>query len=214
MEEEEVEEKESIKVILIGDTGVGKTNLINVASGRKFDENERSTLTASYVKVEVNIEGEKYIISLWDTIGQEKLRALSKLFFKNSKIVIYVYDITSKVTFDGLSLWDKDVKDAIGDDVIKAVVGNKQDLYLEEEVNEDEANDYANSLNAKFRLTSAKKEPEGFSLFLEELLKDYIDLYKIKDEKKEKKEKKEKSIVIKNKKKSKKDDGEENRHWC
>ena len=205
--EEEVEEKENIKVILIGDTGVGKTNLINVASGRKFDENEKSTLTASYVKKEINIDGENYTISLWDTIGQEKLRTLSKLFFKNSKIVIYVYDITNKISFEGLTSWDGDVKEAIGDDVIKAVVGNKQDLYLEEEVNEEEANNYATSLNAKFRLTSAKKDPEGFSQFIEELLKDYIDTYDIKNKKKEE------SIILKNKK-NKKGDKTEKKGCC
>ena len=208
--EEEAEEKESIKVILIGDTGVGKTNLINVASGREFNENEGSTLTASYVKKEFNINGEKYSISLWDTIGQEKLRALSKLFFKNSKIVIYVYDITSKVTFEGLNSWNDDVKNCIGDDVIKAVVGNKQDLYLEEEVNEEEANNYATSLNAKFRLTSAKREPAGFSQFLEELLKDYINIYENKNVKEEKEEKK---IVIKNKK-LQKDNKKEKKSFC
>ena len=207
MEEEEVEEKESIKVILIGDTGVGKTNLINVASGREFDENEKSTFTASYVKKEINIEGENYTISLWDTIGQEKLRSLSKLFFKNSKIVIYVYDITNKVSFERLTLWDEDVKQSIGDNVIKAIVGNKQDLYLKEEVNEDEANNYATSLNAKFRLTSAKKDPEGFSQFLEELLKDYIDIYDIKNKKKEE------SIVLK-RKKIKKDDKKDKNGCC
>ena len=205
--EEEIEEKENIKVILIGDTGVGKTNLINVASGRKFDENEKSTLTASYVKKEINIDGENYTISLWDTIGQEKLRTLSKLFFKNSKIVIYVYDITNKISFEGLTSWDADVKEAIGDDVIKAVVGNKQDLYLEEEVNEEEANNYATSLNAKFRLTSAKKDPEGFSQFIEELLKDYIDTYDIKNKKKEE------SIILKNKK-NKKGDKTEKKGCC
>ena len=183
--QEDVEE--DIKVILIGDSGVGKTNLINVSLGRTFNEKENSSLSASYSKKVITINNEKYVLSLWDTIGQEKLRTLSKLFFKNSKIVIYVYDITNKISFEGLTSWDADVKEAIGDDVIKAVVGNKQDLYLEEEVNEEEANNYATSLNAKFRLTSAKKDPEGFSQFIEELLKDYIDTYDIKNKKKRRK---------------------------
>ena len=171
------EDKESIKVILIGDEGVGKTNLINVASGRGFNENEKSSLTASYLKKLVKLNDKYYIIFLWDTIGQEKLRTLSKLFFKNSKIVIYVYDITSHDTFNGLASWDKDVNDIVGNEVIKGVVGNKQDLYLKEKVTEEEANNYAKTLNAKFKLTSAKKDPEGFSLFLEELLKEYLDKY-------------------------------------
>ena len=171
------EEEENIKVILIGDSGVGKTNLINVSSGGAFNENEKSSLTASYLKKVITINNEKYTLSLWDTIGQEKLRSLSKLFFKNSKIVIYVYDITNLESFNGLESWNKDVKEMVGDDdtIIKAIVGNKQDLYLSEKVSEDTALNYASTLNAKFKLTSAKTDPKGFNSFLEELLKDYID---------------------------------------
>jgi len=171
------EGNEMIKVILIGDVGVGKTNLINVASGRGFNDNEKSTLSASYLKKDVTIKGKKYTISLWDTIGQEKLRNLTKLFFKNSKIVIFVYDITNKSSFTGLALWENDVREMIGDDnIIKAIVGNKQDLYLEEAVTESEAMEYADSLNVKFRITSAKTCPDGFNNFLEELLIDYLNI--------------------------------------
>ena len=195
------EDKETIKVILIGNEGVGKTNLINVASGRAFNENEKSSLTASYLKKLITLNDKNYIISLWDTIGQEKLRTLSKLFFKNSKIVIYVYDITNYDTFKGLASWDKDVNDMIGNDVIKAVLGNKQDLYLKEQVTEEEASKYAQTLNAKFTLTSAKKDPEGISIFLEELLKEYIDKN---TKSKDKGDLRSASIIIKNKKKKEK----------
>ena len=121
--QEDVEE--DIKVILIGDSGVGKTNLINVSLGRTFNEKENSSLSASYSKKVITINNEKYVLSLWDTIGQEKLRTLSKLFFKNSKIVIYVYDITNLESFNGLESWNKDVKEMVGDDdtIIKAIVG-------------------------------------------------------------------------------------------
>ena len=195
------EDKETIKVILIGNEGVGKTNLINVASGRGFNENEKSSLTASYLKKLIKLNDKNYIISLWDTIGQEKLRTLSKLFFKNSKIVIYVYDITNHDTFNGLASWDKDVNDMIGNDVIKAVLGNKQDLYLKEQVTEEEASKYAQTLNAKFTLTSAKKDPEGISIFLEELLKEYIDKN---TKSKDKGDLRSASIIIKKKKKKEK----------
>jgi len=173
--QEDVEE--DIKVILIGDSGVGKTNLINVSLGRTFNEKENSSLSASYSQKVITINNEKYVLSLWDTIGQEKLRTLSKLFFKNSKIVIYVYDITNLESFNGLESWNKDVKEMLGDDdkIIKAILGNKQDLYLNEKVAEDIARNYAKTLKAKFKLTSAKTNPKGFNSFLEELLKDYID---------------------------------------
>ena len=98
------------------------------------------------------------------------MRSLTKLYFNNSKIVIFVYDITDKKSFEGLISWEKDVKELIGDDIIKGVIGNKQDLILNEQVNEEEAIKHANSINAKFRLTSAKMDPEGFNSFLQELL--------------------------------------------
>ena len=183
MEKEHDYWKEDIKVILIGDIGVGKTNLIKVASGREFDEEQLGPLQAAYEKKDFNINGEKYTLFLWDPIGHERLGTLPKLFFKNSKIVIYVYDITNKTSFENLSSWDVEVKNSLGDDIIKGIVGNKQDLYVEEEVNEEKLKDFATSLNAKFTNTSAKNDPKGFSKFLEELLKDYIDLYNSKKEK-------------------------------
>ena len=166
---------EDVKVILIGNSGVGKTNLINISTGGEFNEIEKSTTTASYSKKQFNIEGDLYNLSLWDTIGQERLRHLSKLFFKNSKIVIFVYDITQKTTFVGLNSWYEDVKQQLGDDIIKGVVGNKQDLFMKEEVGDEEGEKYAESINAKFRLTSAKADAEGFINFLELLLKEYIN---------------------------------------
>ena len=203
------EEEENIKVILIGDSGVGKTNLINVSSGGAFNENEKSSLTASYLKKVITINNEKYTLSLWDTIGQEKLRSLSKLFFKNSKIVIYVYDITNLESFKGLESWDNDVKELIEDDnIIKAIVGNKQDLYLSEKVSEDTALNYASTLNAKFKLTSAKTDPKGFNSFLEELLKDYID----KNLKNKNEDKKDGKSMKLNKKKEDKE--EKKKKWC
>ena len=166
---------EDVKVILIGNSGVGKTNLINISTGGEFNEIEKSTTTASYSKKQFNIEGDLYNLSLWDTIGQERLRHLSKLFFKNSKIVIFVYDITQKTTFVGLNSWYEDVKQQLGDDIIKGVVGNKQDLFMKEEVGDEEGEKYAESINAKFRLTSAKADAEGFINFLELLLKEQIN---------------------------------------
>ena len=164
---------ENIKVILIGNSGVGKTNLINVSSGGNFNPLEKSTLASSFIIIKLNVENRQYNLQVWDTIGQEKLRALSKLFFKNSKIVIFVYDITKRESFLGLNDWHQEVKDIIGDDTIKGVVGNKIDLFTKEEVKDEEGEEYANTINALFRTTSAKTEPKGFTEFLQELINEY-----------------------------------------
>ena len=165
---------DSLKVILIGESGVGKTCLINVSTGLSFDTNEKATLTASYLKKTITINKISYVLCLWDTVGQEKLRNLTKIFFKNSKIVIFVYDITNKKSFEALASWERDVKNLLGDNIVKGVVGNKQDLFMDEDVTEEEGANYANSINAKFRLVSAKTDPQSFNVLLEELLKEYL----------------------------------------
>ena len=173
------EEKVKIKVILIGDSGVGKTNLINIATGNRFDINEKTTIASNYSVKKMVINEKEYIIKLWDTIGQEKFRQLSKIFFSNSKIVILVYDITNKVSFEALPNWLKDVEEEIGLDFVRGVVANKMDLYLNEEIKENEGEEYAKSINAKFLATSAKKDdPQIFIEFLGNLLTEYLSLYK------------------------------------
>ena len=167
-----------IKVILIGESGVGKTNLINVSIGQDFNEQEQTTFSSSFVEKEFEIDKKLYVLNIWDTIGQEKFRNLTKLFFKDSKIVILVYDKSQIETFTALNYWSNQVKECLGDDIILAIIGNKEDLdESPNDVNMEEARDYSENLNAKFRLVSAKENPKGFISFLKELLIDYINKY-------------------------------------
>ena len=146
----EENKEEEIKVILLGNTGVGKTNLINIATGNKFNEDEKATAAASYSVIKIEIDNKYYNINLWDTIGQERYRQLTKIFFNNSKIVIFVYDITKPESFEALKDWKKDVEDQIGTGFVKGVVANKNDLYLEEKVKQEDGENYADSINATF----------------------------------------------------------------
>ena len=137
------DEDEKIKLILIGESGVGKTNLINVSTGKSFNEDEDSTLSSSYQLKQIEINGISYNLSLWDTIGQEKHRNLSKLFFKNSKIAILVYNIANRASFNELKFWLNSLKEMVKENIILGVAGNKKDLYQKEEVSEEEGEDYA-----------------------------------------------------------------------
>ena len=173
--EEESNNKNAIKAILLGESGVGKTNLINVALGMEFDEYSSVTYCSSFIKKVIKINNKEYILHLWDTVGQEKLRPLTKLFFKDSKIVILVYDKSSKESFKELEYWYNEVNNLLGNDIIIAVAGNKDDLEeTKKDVDENEAREFAKSINAKFKMTSAKVNGLGFSNFLKELLEDYI----------------------------------------
>ena len=140
-----------IKVILLGNAGVGKTNLINVAMRRKFELNTASTMSQNFSRKFVEYNGMKYTLEIWDTIGQEKLRSINKLFYKNSKIVIFVYDITKLDSYNDLQMWAKEIDTELGlENVIKGVVGNKIDLYLEEKVPDADGEKYAESIGQIF----------------------------------------------------------------
>ena len=175
MQENEDNEEDDIKVILLGNTGVGKTNLINITMGQGFSETEKSTATSSFSLKKITINDKTQKVALWDTIGQEQYKQLTKIFFNNAKIVIFVYDITRKITFEALPDWKKDVEEQIGKDYVKGVVGNKSDLYLQEQVKEEEGEEYANNIEANFLLFSAKKDdPKKFEDYLRGLLEKYL----------------------------------------
>ena len=169
----EEEEEPIIKAILVGESGVGKTCLINVCVGNPFDTNEKATYANSFVEKRYTIDSEQYLINLWDTVGQEKYRTMAKIFYKDANIVIFVYDITNENSFTLLKdYWVREVEENLVNPAVCAIVGNKKDLYAKEEINGDTVKEYAKSKQMKFKLCSAKIDPQGFSDFVEELLKD------------------------------------------
>ena len=168
------ERENSIKIILVGDSGTGKTNLITVAAGFEFNSNSLSTTSCSYVQIKIKKDEKEYKVNLWDTIGQEKYRSLTKIFLKDSKIVIFVYDITKRESFESLNYWKKIIDEILGPGPKLAVVGNKNDLYYDEQVKEEEGEEYANNIGAKFLLTSAKNDSKGFIKFIDQLVLEYL----------------------------------------
>ena len=169
------EEEQEIKIILVGEPYTGKTSLINTAIGLKFEENkEMSTAAANFVPKEFIIDGKKYLTNLWDTIGQEKFRSLTKIFIKDSKIVVFVFDITNKNSFKELNFWMNTIEEILGVDTILGIAANKQDLYDKEQVKEEEIKKFSDEKNIPYKYTTAKN-PKLFISFLEELLQKYIE---------------------------------------
>ena len=170
-------EDSAIKCIILGGMFVGKTNLINIASGAGFNNDYQSTAAPTFSIVKVLINEKEYHIQLWDTIGQEKFRTLTKLFYNNSKIVIFAYDITRRDTFEEIkNYWVKDVEEKLGKNIIKGIVANKIDLFLNEQVTQEEGEEYAESIGALFLSTSAKTEgPAKFENFLIQLYEQYLN---------------------------------------
>ena len=168
-----------IKVILLGDTGVGKTSIINRYINNKFDPDNDSTLSSSFSTKEVIKNDVLYRLNLWDTIGQEKYNAITNILIKGSNIVILVYSVDSFSSFENIDFWYNSVKDILQEDkYILAIVGNKSDLIKEDEavVSEEEARNYAKGKNAFFKLISAKEDQDGIKSLLDILLGELLRL--------------------------------------
>ena len=170
-----MEDDKIIKIILLGESGVGKTNLIQVALDQPFQKEKISTLISSYYESEIIIQNKKYVYTLWDTAGQEVYRSLNKSFIKDSKIVILVFAINNRKSFEEINFWINCVKDNLEENkYIMALVANKSDLIEEQEVPDEEIMKKGEELNIKVKITSAAEDSVGFKMFLEELLKDLV----------------------------------------
>ena len=167
------ESDNDLKMILVGSSGVGKTNLINSLIDEKFQAITLATSSSTYVVKKIMINDKLYEVEIWDTAGQEKFYSLTKIFIKGAKLVIFVYDITQRKTFEEIDHWINTVNEVLEEKPVIGLAGNKKDLYLKEEVNNEEGNEKAKEIGAIFRLTSAK-EGFGISDLFEELMFLYI----------------------------------------
>lgn len=167
------EDEGTIKLILLGNSGVGKTSLIKSISGINPNKTEEATLSAYYLQKPFKIEDKEYLIDLWDTAGQEAYLGVTKLFFKGSQIIIFVYDITVKNSFNSLTEWIKNVKEIVNNDYVCGIIGNKSDLFLKSQVSNEEAKKLAESEGYKFKLASAVNDPKSFEDLVFELLQEY-----------------------------------------
>ena len=148
------------KVVLVGDSGVGKTCIIQRYVNNDYNENTESTSTSTYSYKTLDFKQYNKSISLdiWDTAGQELYRALAKNFYLNASIGILVYDIRRKESFESIKdYWYEQVKTSGEENMVFGVVGNKCDLFQEEKVSEDEGKKFAKEIGAVFQLTSCKE---------------------------------------------------------
>ena len=159
---------------------MGKTCLINVYfDENKFNPLEITTGQPSQFFKSLEINKKKLNVSLWDTMGQEKFRAVTKTFIKDSNIVIFVYDITNRASFLELNYWLNVCREELQNEIVFGVLGNKIDLFNNCEVEKAEAEEYANKIGALFTETSAKENPIGFRNYVKQLLEKLVSNSKI-----------------------------------
>ena len=148
-----------IKCVLLGETAVGKTCLINRFVNNTFQEDFVPTMVGCYSSKDIFYDkaNKKIKYEIWDTAGQEKYRSINKIFYQDASIAILVFDITRKDTFEALkNYWYLELRDNSPKDIIIAIAANKCDLYEYEEVSHDEVEEFGKSINALYEQTSAK----------------------------------------------------------
>ena len=169
------------KLLLLGESNVGKTSIILRYIENKFEESNISTCGIDLKCKYVSCDDKKIKLNIWDTAGQERFKGLTKNYFRGAHGFVLVYDITNKLSFDKLKAWIKDAKEKIEDEKSYklAVVGNKKDCENKREVDYKTLKEFAEANNIIFSEVSAKTG-EGidklFNDFVHELLK-YILSY-------------------------------------
>ena len=165
---------EEVKMILLGESGVGKTAIIKRYLYDQFNKEKSPSESMHYMEKDLVINKKKIKLNVWDTIGQEKYRSLSKLFLNETQIVILVYSIDDSKSFKELDYWSDLYKEQLGDEILLGIVGNKIDLFTNQEVSENQGKEYAEQHNGIFAQLSAKENRVGIEEYILKLVTEYL----------------------------------------
>ena len=144
------------KYIIIGDSAVGKSNILLRYIHDKFNDEFQSTIGVEFGAKNLKIEDKIYRIQIWDTAGQETFRSITRAYYKNSVCALIVYDITNKNSFQNIKSWIEDCKKQSPKTVFLILIGNKVDLEERRQVTYEEGSIYAEKNGMLFFETSAK----------------------------------------------------------
>jgi small GTP-binding protein len=145
-----------LKFIVIGDSSVGKSNIISKYKEDKFDEKGQPSIGVQFIAKNVVIENTTFRLQVWDTAGQESFRSMTRIYYKNSSCAFIVYDITEKESFNHVESWISECKKIAPETVLLVLIGNKSDLNESREVSYEEGLKFAEKNKMLFFETSAK----------------------------------------------------------
>ena len=190
------------KLLLIGNSSVGKSSLLYRFVDNSWDENFVPTIGVDFVRIYINniyiyiqklktleINGKKVKLQIWDTAGQERFKNITASYYRGGHGVLVVYDITDRESFTNLNSWLIEIEKNANKNVFKLLIGNKSDLESQRQVQFDEGKAFAESNGMKFIETSAKtdqKVKEAFETLTKEIIKDNLNKNKLSDEEKHK----------------------------
>ena len=143
------------KIIIIGDAGVGKTNILTRYTKNEFDAIAKPTVGVEFSAKKIKVDNKNVKLQIWDTAGQEKFKAISKNYYKGAAGVMLVYDITKKKTFENVTKWIEEVRNHSAQEASIIIVANKKDLDSMREVSTEEGQALATEQKCYFLETSA-----------------------------------------------------------
>ena len=160
--------RDGYKIVMTGDSSVGKTCIANRLQGERFDANCSPTVSPGLCKTSVVIDGSKIDVNIWDTAGQERFNCMVPIYARNSCGVILVFDLSNKSSFDSIERWYKQIFSVVDTECKFILCGNKVDLNCSEE--DIKATEWAVENNMEYVRVSAKTG-ENIELLLEKLVK-------------------------------------------
>jgi len=143
------------KVVLIGDSGVGKSNLLSRFTRNEFNLESKSTIGVEFATKSIQVDAKTVKAQIWDTAGQERYRAITSAYYRGAVGALLVYDISKHVTFENVERWLKELRDHAEQNIVIMLVGNKSDLRHKRAVTTEDAMAFAEANNLAFIETSA-----------------------------------------------------------
>lgn len=160
-----------VKLVLLGDSGVGKSCIVLRFVRGQFDPTSKVTVGASFLSQTLALQDSTTVkFEIWDTAGQERYAALAPLYYRGAAVAVVVYDITSPDSFVKAKYWVKELQKHASPDIIMALVGNKADLHENRSVSVQDAQDYAEK-NGMFFIETSAKTANNINQLFEEIAK-------------------------------------------
>ena len=163
-----------VKVVLVGDSGVGKTNIMSKYLKNQFREDSKATVGVEFGSKQFSVEGHQIKAQIWDTAGQERYKAITSAYYKGAKGAFIVYDITRKNTFETVNKWVSDITAAADKKITLILIGNKNDLEDQRQVTKEVGEEKAKELGLAFMETSAcsgENLDKAFQMMINEIYK-------------------------------------------
>ncbi|KAF9792929.1 P-loop containing nucleoside triphosphate hydrolase protein [Thelephora terrestris] len=153
------------KILLIGDSGVGKSCLLLRFAEDSYTESYLSTIGVDFKIRTIDLDGKTIKLQIWDTAGQERFRTITAAYYRGAHGIVVVYDVTDSESFENVRMWLKEIERYAADYVEKLLIGNKADLVAKKVVEYSIAKELADSLNIAFLETSAKDSTNVDEMF-------------------------------------------------